>query len=272
MQYQENIPSPQLQPFIKCYWLLSDDSGMQHDFEKIIPDGSPELIIHLGTPFEERVDGRIRKQEMAFVYGQLFASIEIRPSSKPRVVGIKFHPFGLSAFTTIPQLELSGKRSLVKDIFPAFPIEEYLERLNSAAIPEGLFLQIDQMMLIMLRKQKNFSEDKACKMSAAVSSIQQSNGSLKIDALTRSLNMSGRELERKFNRYIGLSPKRLAKIFRLQFALQSESKAELLTHLALDAGYYDQAHFIREFTSIVNERPSDYFAVETKLTEKFLLK
>jgi AraC-like DNA-binding protein len=252
--------------------LLSDELEEEHDFERIIPDGSPEMVIHLGPPFEERIDGVVKKQESAFLYGQLFSSIEIRASKQPKVLGIKFHPFGLSAFTIIPLLELSGKRSLINDIFPAFPIEKYLEKLNSAVTPEGLFLQIDQMMLFMLGKRNNFSEDKACKMSAAVSSIQQSNGSLKIDALTRSLNMSCRELERKFNRYIGLSPKQLAKIFRLQFALHCESRAELLTHLALEAGYYDQAHFIREFSSIVNERPSDYFAMETELTEKFLLK
>ena len=272
MHYHEHIPSPPLQPFVKCYWLLHDTEGSDHDFEKIIPDGSPEMIIHLGWPFEERIDGEVKKQESAFLYGQLFSSIEIRASKQSKVLGIKFQPFGLSAFTTIPQFELSGKKSLINDIFPHFIVEEYLEKLSSAPTPEELFLQMDQMMLYMLRKRKNFSDDKVGKMNAAVSTILQSNGSLKIDELTRSLNMSRRELERKFNRYIGLSPKQLAKIFRLQFALQCESKVELLTHLALEAGYYDQAHFIREFSSIVNERPSDYFALQMELTEKFLLK
>jgi len=272
LQYQEYIPSIQLQPFVKCYWLLHDVDGFNHDFEKIIPDGSPEMIIHLGSPFEERIDGDVTKQETIFLYGQLVSSIEIRASLQPKVLGIKFHPFGLSAFTPIPQTELSGKRSLVEEIFPAFPIEEYLEKFHLAENPVALFKKVDQMMIHMLHRRKDFSEDKVDKMKAAISSMQKANGNLKIDQLTRSLNMSRRELERKFNRYVGLPPKQLAKIFRLQFALQSESTSELLTHLALEAGYYDQAHFIREFSSIVNERPSDYFALQNELTEKFLLK
>ena len=270
MQYQEYIPSIQLQSFVKCYWLLHDVDGSNHDFEKIIPDGSPEMIIHLGSPFEERIDGMIYLQETFFLYGQLFSSIEIRPSLQPKVLGIKFHPFGLSAFTSIPQTELSGKRNLVEQIFPAFPVAEYLERFQLAETPAVLYQTVDKMMLRMLHHRKDFSDDKLGKMKTAISSMQKVNGNLKIDHLTRSLNMSRRELERKFNRYIGLAPKQLAKIFRLQFALQSESKSELLTHLALEAGYYDQAHFIHEFAAIVKQTPSEYFRLENELTDKFL--
>ena len=261
-----------MRPYIKCYWLLSDDSGVENDFEKIIPDGSPELIIHLGTPFDERVDGRIRKQEMAFVYGQLFASIEIKPSRKPKVAGIKFHPFGMTAFTNIPQVDLSGKPNSIQDVFPGFIFNEFLDKMQSAQTEAALFRIIDQMMLALFSKAKKSPHHKTAGIPSAVSMIRSSNGNLRIEELTQSLNISRRVLERKFNRYVGIAPKQLARIFRLQFALQAGSKSDLLTHLALEAGYYDQAHFIREFSSIVNERPSDYFAVETDLTQKFLLK
>ena len=272
MHYQEFIPSPLLQPHIKCYWLLSDDSGIQQDFERIIPDASPELIIHLGVPFEERTAGIVKKQEPCFLYGQLFSSIEIRPSSYPRVAGVKFHPFGLAAFTNIPQDELSGKSNSIYNIFPCIPLNAFFEQMHMAETNVSVFRIIDEMMQYILKTKKIKSDDRVGGIRMAVSELRAANGDLRIEELTRTLNMSRRELERKFNRYIGLSPKQLAKIFRLQFALQRQSKAELLTHLALEAGYYDQAHFIREFSSIVNERPSDYFALQSELTEKFLLK
>jgi len=272
LQYQEFIPSPSLRRFIKCYWLLHDETGVPSEFERIIPDGSPELIIHLGLPFEERINGVVKQQETSFLYGQLFSSIEICPSIRPRVAGIKFHPYGLPGFTSIPQTELVGKRNSIKEVFPFLPLEEWLDKLNSEGNTETLFSAIDQMMLFLMIKQRNFPEDKIEKLKLAVSILQTSNGLLKIDELTRSLNMSRRELERKFNRYVGLSPKQLARIFRLQFALQSESKSDLLTHLALEAGYYDQAHFIRDFSSMVDQTPSQYFQMKSDLTEKFLLK
>ena len=270
MQYKEFIPSSPLRPHIKCYWLLYDESGFQTDFEKIIPDGSPELIIHLGSPFDERIDGIIKRQDAAFLYGQLFSSIEIRSSRQPRVAGIKFHPYGLTAFTSILQSELAGKRNAIKELFPYLPFEEYIDKLHSSKNTDALFAVIDQMMLAMLRQRKNFAEEKVEKIRLAVSNMYSTNGMMKIDELTRSLNISRRELERKFNRYIGLSPKQLARIFRLQFALQKKSKAELLTHLALEAGYYDQAHFIREFAAIVKQKPSEYFRLESELTATFL--
>ena len=246
--------------------------GCSYDFEKIIPDGSPEIIVHLGSPFEERTNGVVRKQQSSFLYGQLLSSIEIRPSTYPRVLGIKFHPFGLSAFSDIPQFELSGKTTPIDEIFSPFLVEQYVEKLHSTTCTNSLFLQTDHVLLQLLRKRKNFSQYEMARMQSVVGVMQKSNGSMKIGELTASLNIGRRELERKCNRYIGLSPKQLAKIFRLQFALQSKSKAALLTHLALEAGYYDQAHFIKEFSSIVNERPSDYFALQNELTEKFLLK
>ena len=134
----------------------------------------------------------------------------------------------------------------------------------------SVFPILDKMMLTMLNNQ--FELNKVEKVRFATLQLKKNNGNVRIEELTRLTNMSRRELERKFNVYVGLSPKQLARIFRLQYALRKQSQTELLTHLALDAGYYDQAHFIREFSGMVNEKPSQYFQLQQELTEKFLLR
>ena len=134
----------------------------------------------------------------------------------------------------------------------------------------SVFPILDKMMLTMLNNQ--FELNKVEKVRLATLQLKKNNGNVRIEELTRLTNMSSRELERKFNVYVGLSPKQLARIFRLQYALRKQSQTELLTHLALDAGYYDQAHFIREFSGMVNEKPSQYFQLQQELTEKFLLR
>lgn len=271
MHYQECIPTPALQPFVKCYWLLIGDSNQHHDFEKIIPDGSAELIIHLGDPFYERIGDEIHHQQTAFLYGQLKCSINIKPSSNARVLGIKFRPYGLSAFTKIPQQELSGTKHSMHNTFPGFDYDRYIEQMTHTEIG-SVFSIVDEMMLTILRSSKQFESGKLDKVRLATLHLQHQHGNLRIDDLTRLTNMSRRELERKFSMYIGLSPKQLARIFRLQYAMRMQSQVELLTHLALDAGYYDQAHFIREFSELVDDKPSQYFQLQQELTEKFLLK
>jgi len=269
MHYQERLPSAALQPYIKCYWFLIGDSNDNHEFEKIIPDGSPELIIHLGAPFYEKKGEEIHQQESIFLYGQLKSSITIKPSSHARVLGIKFHPYGLSAFTKIPQQKLTGTAHSIENIFNGFNYDRYEDEMMNAE-SGSVFPILDKMMLTMLNNQLELN--KVEKIRFATLQLKKNNGNVRMEELTRLTNMSSRELERKFNVYVGLSPKQLARIFRLQYALTKQSQTELLTHLALDAGYYDQAHFIKEFSGIVNEKPYKYFQLQQELTEKFLLR
>ena len=271
MHYQECIPTAALRPYIKCYWLLVSDDKDNHDFEKIIPDGSPELIIHLGVPFYEKMGGEIHQQQRAFVYGQLKSSISIKPSSHARVLGIKFHPYGLCAFTRIPQQELACTTHSITNTFTGFNYELYLDQMMH--VDNGsLFGIVDGMMLALLKQTKEFESSKVDKVRLATLQLKNHHGNIRIDELKRLTNMSTRELERKFNTYVGLSPKQLARIYRLQYAMQMQSQAALLTHLALDAGYFDQAHFIREFSNLVNATPSEYFKLQSELSDKFLLK
>jgi AraC-like DNA-binding protein len=80
-----------------------------------------------------------------------------------------------------------------------------------------------------------------------------------------------RRLERKFRSQVGASPKRLARIFRLQQALRLRAEEEPRTwaSLAAAAGYSDQAHFVREFTAFVGEPPGRFLARERGVSDSF---
>lgn len=92
----------------------------------------------------------------------------------------------------------------------------------------------------------------------ALNLIYERNGNIRITELSDLLNISQSPLEKRFRRVVGASPKKFASIVRLKHILKNNQKSSL-TGIGLDAGFYDQSHFIREFKRFTGESPDKYF-------------
>jgi transcriptional regulator GlxA family with amidase domain len=73
-----------------------------------------------------------------------------------------------------------------------------------------------------------------------------------------------RQLERNFKKQIGVSPKQLGKVIRLQTALKMllDQKSENLTDIAYESEYFDQSHFIKDFREFTGINPKDFLTNE----------
>jgi AraC-like DNA-binding protein len=94
---------------------------------------------------------------------------------------------------------------------------------------------------------------------SALQLIYQSKGTIRIKDLATKLCISQSPLEKRFRQAVGASPKKFASIVRLKHVLQQYSDKTSLTELAYEAGFYDQAHFIREFKTFTGEAPEIFF-------------
>jgi len=104
----------------------------------------------------------------------------------------------------------------------------------------------------------------------AVHLVLQSRGSVRIEQLAHEVNLSRRQLERRFSHEIGLSPKAFNRIIRFQNVFQAyESQRDWVT-VAHDCGYYDQAHLIEDFRELAGEPPTKLLARESDLARVFL--
>jgi transcriptional regulator GlxA family with amidase domain len=85
------------------------------------------------------------------------------------------------------------------------------------------------------------------------------------------LQVNRRQLERKFSSAIGLSPKQLSKVIRLQTTLKAlyQEKSSTLTSVAYENGYYDQAHFIKDFREFTGVSPKEFYAGHLQLSSLF---
>jgi AraC-like DNA-binding protein len=95
---------------------------------------------------------------------------------------------------------------------------------------------------------------------AAGSRLHDAHGKLRVDELADAAAVSPRRLHELFVREVGVPPKRLARILRFRAALERLATAPAidLTRLALDCGYYDQAHLYRDFRALSTMTPLDY--------------
>jgi AraC-like DNA-binding protein len=93
----------------------------------------------------------------------------------------------------------------------------------------------------------------------AIQQIQLTNGSIRIKELVKTLPLSHDPFEKRFRRLTGTSPKQFSSIVRLRNVIDTYDPAANLTEAALTAGYFDQAHFIKDFRLFTGQTPVEFF-------------
>jgi methylphosphotriester-DNA--protein-cysteine methyltransferase len=102
--------------------------------------------------------------------------------------------------------------------------------------------------------------------------IDQRKGRIDISELADALAVTPRHLRRVFARDVGLSPKSYAKTVQLNeiVAVLHSGEEGAMHDLALAHGYYDQSHFVRDFTRRVGNNPGAFLSGRDLFLEMFL--
>ena len=268
MRYEEFRPAEPLADFIKCFWFLESGSAQSAGPERILPDGCTEIVFHLADPFDQHLsDGTTERQPLALLVGQMRRHLLIQPTGSVRVLGIRFWPGGAYPFLTLPQNEIAGRVISLDSVWGAVARELH-SRIADAATPADSVSQVEMILLARLNSFRRHDEG----VLKAVALILGSGGSLPVERLAANMGVTLRRLDRAFNTRVGLSPKALCRIVRFQRVFkmleQNESKRDWVQS-ALDCGYYDQSHFIKEFIAIAGKAPTSYFAEQNAMSELF---
>jgi AraC-like DNA-binding protein len=94
---------------------------------------------------------------------------------------------------------------------------------------------------------------------SALSMIYKSRGNIRIKKMLTELHISQSALEKRFRQVVGASPKKFASIVRFKNTINSYDPDKSLTDLGYEAGFYDQAHFIKEFRNFTGDSPEVFF-------------
>jgi AraC-like DNA-binding protein len=268
MDYKVYDPSPELQPFVKCFWTLDDERKQELVKQRVVPDGCMEMIFHYGDLYKQYFEkGTSIVQPRSFIFGQITKYIEIAPTGASGIVAARFFPEGLEPFLSIPISTLENKAISLDNIFGKNGKALEDEVLSAAGNLQRIKLIESFLVSMLADPQKIDSITKAC-----VEIIFQSQGQLDVMQLAGKMNINRRNMERKFIAAIGLSPKQLSKVTRLQAAMKmlEQKKFSSLTSLAYENGYYDQAHFIKDFKEFTGLSPKSFFADNMRLSGLFI--
>jgi AraC-like DNA-binding protein len=267
MKYQAYTPASELIPFVKCYWTLEDDANQEAARQRIVPDGCMELIIHFGDPYRQFFEnGTSIIQPRAFVFGQITNYIEIAPTGNSGIIAARFLPDGLSPLIELHVSTLENKAVSLNEVFGDAGLELERSILKAKDIPERIRV-LEKFLLDRLSEPRSIDTiTKNC-----VDEILGSHGQLGMNELADKMNIHRRNIERKFTSVIGMSPKQLARVIRLQSTIRMLGSKDFtsLTSLAYENGYYDQAHFIRDFRDFTGMSPKSFFAENFRFASLF---
>jgi AraC-like DNA-binding protein len=254
LRYLERPPPPHLAADIECVWEVRDRvAAARRQPERIVPDGCPELIVHLADVFARQVGGRWMRQPRAFLAGTLTRPWLVRAGRRVHTVGIRFKP-AAAARLLGPAMEEAADRELaLEQLVGRGQARALVGALRGAASIDARWRAVGRW----LGARSDAAGPGGPGARPAVALILRARGRIRIAELARRLGWSRRRLERVFARDLGVRPKLYARIVRLNAVLAALEGVERsrAVDLALEAGYFDEAHLLRDFRFLAGRSP-----------------
>lgn len=267
INYREQTPRTELRPYINCFWEIdAARAGTLRD--RTLPDGCQEIIFNVETRVL-RDDGRGPcANPAAELVGQMTRPYEVFTRGQQRYFGIKFYPHSFSPFT---RESIDDLRDQSIDLCALFGGD--FERIVEGVFERPQFHQFVRQMegFLLHRLPSPTAHRRGYRLVERAVRALFTPAPPTIDGLCAQLDVSDRHLQSQFRRHTGLTPKQLAKMIRFQKSFQYMGDPRLsLTEVAQQCGYYDHAHFDRDFKSLSGVSPSQYRSMDKPLTGFFL--
>lgn len=245
-------PPPSLTPWVQCYWVAQLPVSSTVEFsENLYPDGGTSLCIDF------------RPQELPLIHFNAYhQASKMHFSSGVDRMGIRFQPGGAFQLLGLEMSALMGTEHSVDNFSPS-KFRELQETLAATDNVRQRIWQFDDWLL-QLAAQVNARQGVVQHLIQQIASTQES-----IEILSEKLPLSRRQLERKFQLEVGMAPAQIKHLQRIKHArtLISRQPDLPLTDIAVDAGFYDQAHFIRHFRKVTGQTPGQYR--QKKMSQKY---
>lgn len=167
---------------------------------------------------------------------------------------VRLTPQGANCFG-VPSSELSGRNVALGDLVAESEVQELLGRVYEAGDERNRVRVIEEFVA-----RRHLAEDPLIRRAVELIDAAR-DAAARVAHVARALGLSERQLERRFLACVGLTPKKYASLRRFERAVALAGTTQSLTQVALEAGYYDQSHFIREFRRFAGAPPGEVLRV-----------
>jgi AraC-like DNA-binding protein len=264
MEYFGRSASPPLDAFIERIWYCSD--APLHARERVLPGGSVDLVVNLAEDkiriYDAANPALARAHSGAIVRGTSTRSFLIDPRQRASLVGVHFRPGGAFPFLGISPSEIVDDQVQLEDLWGCGG-RNLRDQLIEARSPSEQFRLLEAALLQRLRRARP-SHPAA---RAAVEALRGKDA--RVAEVASIVGLSHRGFIDIFKREVGVPPKlyaRLQRFHRTKERIATHGEPSSWATLALELGYFDQSHMIRDFVRFSGISPTRYLESRTEET------
>jgi AraC-like DNA-binding protein len=250
MRFQEFPVGDALLRYAEAIWTLSSGGRpAPRDAGFIVPDGCFEIVLSFGDP----VRSRRRSRSLArFVVGQMTRPFRLIYTGSVDLLAVRLRPWAGRMFLARAPRLLVNRVVNLEDAAPE--LDARLDRALTRDTPRRQRLAALQHQLADYAASAAHPDPL---VERATTLIREACGGERIAEIARHLRVNPRQLQRRFERDVGLSPKRWSRIVRFQSAMSGSAQESAWSDRAAAFGYADQAHLSREFRELRGAPPTD---------------
>ena len=245
---------PRIQRWVENYWTLRWDlpPGASYD-SQVLPHPACTLSVERGGARPETGGDAV------VVTGVVTRRFDVRLSGRAWVLGVKFRPGGLAALTGRPARPWRDTVAPAQTILPGRVVDRLEELDGHRSDPDSVALA-EQALVDLAGSTGRPVDDRYNRLLAVVTDMLVDRTLVRVAQVEERHDISTRALQRLFYEYVGVGPKWVLARYRMHDAVSAinDGHTGSLTDLAHVHGWYDQAHFIRDFTALVGVTPGQY--------------
>jgi AraC-like DNA-binding protein len=243
MRYELYDIAPVLKPFVKMICSMeSDRPAAAFDSVRVLPDACVELFVNIGEPQTiASSSGKIAHAGRSFVTSRMNQFMDVQTRDKVSFISVCFSIGGAYSFFPMSMQAVANQAIDLGDVW-GISAGDLQQGVDEVPTMRQRVQLIQQYLIRQLSKAGPYDSG----VGYCIDQITRANGQLSLEALAGHVGISNRQLARRFNQCIGVSPKEFSRITAFKQALmQLKNDSDYnLTQIAHESGYYDQAHFI----------------------------
>lgn len=249
MRFAHRTPTrPPLSKHADLLW-LAEGYAQPHSCERLLPTGNMDMVLSLGGEHGQDVVSGARSR------------FTLLDTSRPlTLIGVRFRPGGGFPFFGVPAGELQNLSVPLETLWGA-QAARLRERLLEAQTPAARFDILEEALLQRLRAGRS----RSAAVRYAIGRFKDPTRAASVAAVVERTGFSQRHFIATFRDEVGLTPKVFARVTRFRRVIDSLQGSREIdwSALALECGYFDQAHFIHDFRDFAGISPSAYLRHRT---------
>ncbi len=253
--FKRILPSIALRPVVKWFWYVRSHARIEQPRDEFMhPDGSMGLVFNWGDVLKL---SHGHYQQGIAIGAVIPQSKQLRLFGSVEAFGILFRTGAAFRIFGIPMHELDQI-----DDAALYPLPAYLPQLHAQLYAASTLAEKVALAETWLMGLLQAATPPSRVIDHTLTLANRANGQLSIAQLAQAVYISPRQLERLYQQYVGLSPKTMARLLRIRQARTAlkHHETRTLSDIAVACGFYDQAHFIREFKAVIGLTPGAYLA------------